>query len=77
MEIVRPPGGAPQRLTVPADSEENVMFLTVFGGGMEKPAFYAIVGVSLIVTAVSLGYSASRYLSTRFYSPLRLHTGGR
>jgi type II secretion system protein C len=36
---------------------------------MEKPAFYAIVGISLFVTAVSLGYSASRYLSTRFYSP--------
>jgi general secretion pathway protein C len=36
---------------------------------MEKQAFYAIVGISLIVTAVSLGYSASRYLSTRFYSP--------
>jgi general secretion pathway protein C len=36
---------------------------------MEKPAFYAIVGISLLVTAVSLGYSASRYLSTRFYSP--------
>ncbi len=36
---------------------------------MEKPAFYVIVGISLTVTAVSLGYSASRYLSTRFYSP--------
>jgi type II secretion system protein C len=36
---------------------------------MDKRAFYAIVGLSLLVTAVSLGYSASRYLSTRFYSP--------
>jgi general secretion pathway protein C len=36
---------------------------------MQKPAFYAIVGISLLVTAVSLGYSASLYLSTRFYSP--------
>ena len=36
---------------------------------MQKSAFYAIVGISLLVTAVSLGYSASRYLSTRFYAP--------
>jgi type II secretion system protein C len=36
---------------------------------MQKSAFYAIVGISLIVTAVSLGYSASRYLSLRYYAP--------
>ncbi len=36
---------------------------------MQKPAFYAIVGISLIATAVSLGYSASRYLSIRYYAP--------
>ncbi|MGA6993752.1 MAG: type II secretion system protein GspC [Candidatus Deferrimicrobiaceae bacterium] len=36
---------------------------------MQKSAFYAIVGISLLVTAVSLGYSASSYLSTRFYAP--------
>ena len=36
---------------------------------MQKPAFYAIVGISLLVTAVSLGYSASRYLSIRYYAP--------
>jgi len=36
---------------------------------MQKSAFYAIVGISLLVTAVSLGFSASRYLSTRFYAP--------
>jgi type II secretion system protein C len=36
---------------------------------MQKSAFYAIVGISLLVTAVSLGYSASRYLSTRYYAP--------
>ncbi|MGZ8463153.1 MAG: type II secretion system protein GspC [Candidatus Deferrimicrobiaceae bacterium] len=36
---------------------------------MQKPAFYAIVGISLIVTAVSLGYSTSRYLSIRYYAP--------
>jgi type II secretion system protein C len=36
---------------------------------MQKPAFYAIVGASLLVTAVSLGYSASRYLSARYYAP--------
>ncbi len=43
---------------------------------MEKQAFFAIVGISLLVTAVSLGYSASRYISTRFYSPpLSSHRG--
>ncbi|MGB3097418.1 MAG: type II secretion system protein GspC [Candidatus Deferrimicrobiaceae bacterium] len=36
---------------------------------MQKSAFYAIVGTSLLVTAVSLGYSASRYFSTRYYAP--------
>jgi type II secretion system protein C len=36
---------------------------------MQKPAFYSIVGISLFVTAVSLGYSASRYLSIRYYAP--------
>ena len=36
---------------------------------MQKSAFYAIVGISLLVTAVSLGYSASRYLSARIYAP--------
>jgi general secretion pathway protein C len=36
---------------------------------MQKPAFYSMVGISLFVTAVSLGYSASRYLSIRYYAP--------
>jgi general secretion pathway protein C len=36
---------------------------------MQKPAFYGIVGVSLVVTAVSLGYSASRFLSVRHFAP--------
>ncbi len=36
---------------------------------MQKSAFYAIVGISLLITAVSLGYSASRYFSTRYYAP--------
>jgi len=36
---------------------------------MQKSAFYAIVGVSLLLTAGSLGYSASRYLSARVYAP--------
>ncbi len=36
---------------------------------MQKTAFYAIVGASLLVAAVSLGYSASRYLSIRYYAP--------
>lgn len=36
---------------------------------MRKQAFYVVVGISLVVTAVSLGYSASRYLSARSYAP--------
>jgi type II secretion system protein C len=36
---------------------------------MQKPAFYSIVGISLLIIAVSLGYSASRYLSIRYYAP--------
>ncbi|MDA8122593.1 MAG: PDZ domain-containing protein [Deltaproteobacteria bacterium] len=36
---------------------------------MQKPAFYGIVGVSIVVTAVSLGYSASRFLSVRHFAP--------
>jgi len=36
---------------------------------MQKPAFFAIVGFSLLVTAVCLGYSVSRYLSARFFAP--------
>jgi len=59
----------PQMLTAPTDSEENVLITSGSGGGMQKSAFYAIVGISLIVTAVSLGYSASRYLSLRYYAP--------
>ena len=36
---------------------------------MQKQAFYVVVGISIVVTAASLGYSASRYLSTRSYLP--------
>jgi general secretion pathway protein C len=35
---------------------------------MRNSSFYAVVGVSLVVTATSLGFSASRYLSLRYYS---------
>lgn len=45
------------------------MFNPAYGGRMQKSAFYATVGVSLFVTAVSLGYSASRYFSARYYTP--------
>ncbi len=34
---------------------------------MQKPAFYAIVGICIVITAVSLGYSASRFLSVRYF----------
>jgi len=36
---------------------------------MQKPVFFAILGVSLVITAVSLGFAASRYLSIRYYAP--------
>lgn len=36
---------------------------------MHKPAFYAIVGISIAVTAASLGFSASRVLSARHFAP--------
>jgi general secretion pathway protein C len=36
---------------------------------MQKSAFYAIVGVSLFITAASLGFSASRLLSPRYAAP--------
>ncbi len=44
-------------------------YYPVYGGGMQKPVFYGIVGVSIVVTAVSLGYSASRFLSVRHFAP--------
>ena len=36
---------------------------------MQKPTFFAILCVSLTITAVSLGFAASRYLSIRYYAP--------
>lgn len=36
---------------------------------MQKPVFFAILAVSLVITAVSLGFGASRYLSIRYYAP--------
>jgi len=36
---------------------------------MQKPTFFAILCVSLTITAVSLGFAASRYLSIRYYVP--------
>jgi general secretion pathway protein C len=36
---------------------------------MQKSAFYAIVGISLFITAASLGFSASRLLSPRYAAP--------
>ena len=36
---------------------------------MQKPLFFAILAVSLVITAVSLGFGASRYLSILYYAP--------
>ncbi|MBI5419926.1 MAG: PDZ domain-containing protein [Deltaproteobacteria bacterium] len=35
---------------------------------MQRSAFYAIVGFSIVVAAASLGFSASRFLSLRYFS---------
>src|SRR5512145_3797 len=36
---------------------------------MHKRAFFAILAVSIVMTAASLGVSASRYLSLKYYAP--------
>ena len=36
---------------------------------MHKPAFFAVLAVSIVLTAASLGVSASRYLSSKYYVP--------
>lgn len=36
---------------------------------MQKSAFYGVAGVSLVVTAASLGFMASRIISLRLYAP--------
>ncbi len=36
---------------------------------MHRPAFFAILAVSIVLTAASLGISASRYLSLKYYAP--------
>ena len=36
---------------------------------MQKPIFFTILAVSLVITAVSLGFAASRYLSILYYAP--------
>lgn len=41
----------------------------VDGVGMQKAVFYAILGISIVITAISLGYSTSRYVSARSYVP--------
>ncbi len=36
---------------------------------MQRPAFFAILAASIVLTAASLGISASRYLSLKYYAP--------
>lgn len=36
---------------------------------MHKPAFFAVLAASIVLTAASLGVSASRYLSLKYYAP--------
>src|SRR5512139_4056260 len=41
----------------------------VYGEGMRKSVYLAVLGISIVVSAVSLGVSLTRYLSLRAYSP--------
>jgi hypothetical protein len=43
--------------------------ILVHGEGMRKPVYLAVMGISIIVAAISLGVSLTRYLSLRAYSP--------
>lgn len=41
----------------------------VHGEGMRKPVYLAVLGISVVVAAVSLGVTLTRYLGMRAYSP--------
>ena len=43
--------------------------ILVYGEGMRKTVYLAVLGISVVVAAVSLGVSLTRYLDLRAYSP--------
>ena len=43
--------------------------ILVHGEGMRKPVCLAVLGISIVVAAVSLGVTLTRYLGLRAYSP--------
>ena len=43
--------------------------ILVHGEGMRKPVCLAVVGISIVVSAVSLGVTLTRYLGLRAFSP--------
>jgi hypothetical protein len=43
--------------------------ILIHGEGMRKPVYLAVLGISIVVAAVSLGVTLTRYLGLRAYSP--------
>jgi hypothetical protein len=43
--------------------------ILIHGEGMRKPVYLAVLGISIVVAAVSLGITLTRYLGLRAYSP--------
>src|SRR5512142_2078187 len=43
--------------------------IMVYREGMRKPVYLAVLGISVVVAAVSLGVTLTRYLGMRAYSP--------
>jgi hypothetical protein len=43
--------------------------IQIHGEGMRKPVYLAVLGISIVVAAVSLGVILTRYLGLRAYSP--------
>ena len=43
--------------------------ILVHGEGMRKPVCLAVIGISIVVSAVSLGVTLTRYIGLLEYSP--------
>lgn len=43
--------------------------IPIHGEGIRKPVYLAVLGISIVVAAVSLGVTLTRYLGLRSYSP--------
>ena len=51
------------------DLPQALNSISLFRGGGRRPFFLAIAGVSIVVSAVAIGATLTRYLSLRSYSP--------